>query len=327
MRHRKTWLSILLTTLMALTLAVASPASATVDPSPRNIRIAPIWEDSSFPRAMATSMIWPSRSPIGANDWSCKPSPAHPKPVVLIHGTWENAYDNWNGLSPILTAQGYCVFAVNYGNTTGLAWLNGTGDMIAAANQIATFVAKVRAATGASQVSLVGHSQGGAQARYYANLLAPKGEVADVIALAPSNHPTNLDGIVNLKNVLGLDPIVAVTFNLLKMPAAEQQSTNSLFYRNLNGNGETVAGIRYTTIATKFDEVVTPYTQAFIQAGAGANVDNVTIQQLCPLLDTSEHISISYDKNVAQVVLNALDPDHQHKIRCYLQLPISGSTS
>src|SRR5690606_1631674 len=50
----------------------------------------------------------PSR---GWNDYRCKPSAAHPRPVVLVHGTFGNSVDNWLGLAPYLKHRGYCVFS------------------------------------------------------------------------------------------------------------------------------------------------------------------------------------------------------------------------
>ena len=97
-------------------------------------------------------------SPPGANDWSCQPSEDHPYPVVLVPGTFESMAKNWSTLSPRLKNQGYCVFALNYGETNGL---DATGPVAESAKELAPFVDAVLAATGAKKVDLVGHSQGG----------------------------------------------------------------------------------------------------------------------------------------------------------------------
>ena len=55
--------------------------------------------------------------PPGANDWSCEPSDAHPNPVVLVHGLTGNKATNWQTFSPLLANEGYCVFALTYGQS------------------------------------------------------------------------------------------------------------------------------------------------------------------------------------------------------------------
>src|SRR6202000_1591109 len=51
-------------------------------------------------------------SPPGANNWSCKPSAAHPYPVILVHGTFADMSDSWQALSPLLRNDGYCALAL-----------------------------------------------------------------------------------------------------------------------------------------------------------------------------------------------------------------------
>src|SRR4051812_25255634 len=72
----------------------------------------------------------PTASPPGANE-ACAPSAAHPRPVVLVHGTFADMSNSWQALSPLLHNRGYCVFALNYGshNGSGAVGIYGIGDI------------------------------------------------------------------------------------------------------------------------------------------------------------------------------------------------------
>ena len=114
---------------------------------------------------------FPQTPPPGADNFGCKPSSAHPDPVILVNGTFANQDDNWQAASPLLANHGYCVFTFNYGGSSASAVVQGTGDIAASAGQLASFVTRVLAATGAAKVDLVGHSQGGMMPRYYLKFL------------------------------------------------------------------------------------------------------------------------------------------------------------
>src|SRR6201996_7098978 len=155
MRLRTVSIVIAATAAMAAS-ALAGPASATP---------LPVIYNGVYGYAHAS----PTASPPGANNWSCKPSAAHPRPVILVHGTFADMSDSWQALSPLLYDNGYCVFALNYGsyNGSGSLGIYATGEIAASAAQLGSFVDKVLAATGSSQVDIVGHSQGGMMPRYY----------------------------------------------------------------------------------------------------------------------------------------------------------------
>jgi triacylglycerol esterase/lipase EstA (alpha/beta hydrolase family) len=220
-------------------------------------------------------------SPPGANDPACKPTVAHPYPVVLVHGTFENQA-MWTALSPQIKAAGYCVFALDYGNFA-------TGDIPTSAGALGAFVNQVLAQTGASKVDLVGHSQGGMMPRYWMKFAGGASKVDDLVGIAPSNHGTT--------NPLAVPAGVFC-------PACTQQAAGSAFITNLNAGGDTLAGPSYTVISTRYDEVVTPY-QSQALAGPAGQVTNVVLQNRCPL-DVSEHLTIPSDPATAQWVLNAL---------------------
>lgn len=245
----------------------------------------------------------------GWNDYSCKPSAAHPRPVVLVHGTFANSVDNWLGLAPYLKDRGYCVFSLDYGQLPGLPLIHALGPVDKSAEQLKAYVDKVLAATGAAESDLVGHSQGGMMPRYYLKFLGGAAKVNALVGIAPSNHGTTLSGFTNLLPYFpGIGDLLTAN-----TPALADQAAGSAFLTKLNEGGDTVPGVRYTVLATKYDEVVTPYQSQFL---SGPGVRNVLLQDLCPV-DLSEHALIGLVDRIAfHEVANALDPAHATPTTC-----------
>jgi triacylglycerol esterase/lipase EstA (alpha/beta hydrolase family) len=245
----------------------------------------------------------------GWNNYSCKPSAAHPRPVVLVHGTFGNSVDNWLALAPYLVDRGYCVYSLDYGQLPGVPLFNGLGPIDKSAEQLQVFVDKVLASTGAAKADLVGHSQGGMMPRYYLKFLGGAAKVNALVGLAPDNHGTTLSGLANLLPYFpGAEDLLSAA-----TPGLADQVAGSAFLAKLNAGGDTVAGVHYTVIATKYDEVATPYSSQFL---TGSDVHNVLLQNLCSV-DLSEHVEIGIlDRIAYHEVANALDPAHATMTTC-----------
>ncbi|WP_198654372.1 MULTISPECIES: esterase/lipase family protein [Nocardia] len=275
--------------------------------------------------AFAYGLLHPDVAPPGANKWDCRPTAEHPRPVVLLHGTWLNAYDTFSYLSPRLTGAGYCVFALNFGRSglleggglgAVLPGRYGVGPMEESARQVAQFVDRVRAATGADKVDIVGHSQGGTVANRYLKFDGGADKVAALVTFGATHHGTSLMGIASLGrainnlgvNILGFyEPIVGLS-NI-------QQAVGSPFYAALNADGDTVPGVEYTAVGSRYDEVTNPYDWTFLRAGAGATVHNITLQDGCDQ-DLSDHLTLMYSPRVASITLAALDPAGAKPLVC-----------
>src|SRR5437764_2104668 len=250
---------------LIVSCAAAAPAAAASGPLP-----------VIYNGAYGYAHVSPTASPPGANNWSCKPSAAHPYPVILVHGTFGDMSDSWQALSPLLYDNGYCVFALNYGsyNGSGSFGIYATGPIEDSAQQLSDFVDRVLAATGASKVDVVGHSQGGMMPRYYIKNLGGASKVHSLVGLAPSNHGTTLNGLFTLASHFpGSDAF------LTDCPACQEQEAGSPFITNLNAGGETNPNVKYTVIESDNDEVVTPYASPFL--APAANVANILLQRQC----------------------------------------------
>jgi triacylglycerol lipase len=256
--------------------------------------------------------------PPGGNNWDCRPSAAHPRPVVLVHGTAGNKNTNWQAYSPLLANHGYCVFALTYGvlpNALPIQdQLGGLAAMEGSAQQLKAFVARVLKATGARKVDIVGHSEGTLMPEYYVKFLGGAKHVKRYISLAPLWHGTTIANYYRL-----LAKAFGVQEDQIPLcQACGQYAASSDFMRRLRKGGLVVGDIEYTNIMTKYDELVVPYT-----SGREPGMRNIVVQDYCAT-DFSEHFEIAADPVGAQIVLNTLDPAHKKPVPCMVVLPFIG---
>lgn len=263
----------------------------------------------------------PSSSPAPAQ--VCRPTAEHPRPVVLVHGTWSEAASTWEKLEPALREQGYCVFTITYGKRTpgslqNLFDLVGGGSIRDSARTLASFVDGVRRQTGARQVDIVGHSQGALVARQYMKFNGgtdardpSRNVVNTLVSLAGTNHGTSFNRnqfIGAVAEALGI-PVVRLA-SLAVGPSYIEQMIGSPFLTALNKGGDTRPGVRYVAIGTRDDTMVTPPERTFLVAGPGATVRNVWVQDGCPTA-TVDHMQITSDPRSMWLVLDALDPTYR----------------
>lgn len=262
----------------------------------------------------------------GENIWSCRPTPAHPRPVVLVHGTGGNAATNWVTYAALLADHGYCVYALTYGVAPETAAapvaIGGLADIRASARQLQAFVAEVLRTTGAHRVDLIGHSQGTLMPNYWVRFLHGARSVHDYISLAPLWHGEGAGALdlLDAGTVPGYSSDSAVPI----CTACGQMSAGSHFMTTMRSGRIAARGVHYTNIVTRYDDVVIPYRSG-IQTGY-RNMRNVVLQDVCAN-DFSDHLEIASSPNAAQLVLNLLDPAHAHPVVCRTTLPANGFVS
>jgi len=194
-------------------------------------------------------------------------SPAHAAakdPVIVVPGftTGPIVSIGYLPLVERLEGAGYDVTLLVYPDY-------GLGDIHANAQRLANTVASVRARTGAAKVDLVAHSMGGLVSRDYVKNLGGSTKVDSLITMGTPHYGTDL---AVLAKFLTFGSCIGIT-------ACNQMARGSSFLNSLNAGDDTIGNVRYTAIATKVDEVVFPYSTAFL-ANDG-NISNVAVQDKC----------------------------------------------
>jgi lipase (class 2) len=123
-------------------------------------------------------------------------------------------------------------------------------DLIVAFVHASTVLARV-VRRSPRKLHIVGHSQGGMMPRYYLKFLGGAQRVHTLIGLSPSNHGTTVDGLTNLLAVLPGRPETG-GLELACGPSCEEQFVGSAFLTNLNAGGDTVPGVSYAVIETRW---------------------------------------------------------------------------
>lgn len=290
--------------------------------------ITPAFTDAFLPKFFA-SLGRSNPLPHGVNRWD---EPLNGRtPVILIHGTWLNAYNTWDFIARDLIESGHAVFACNYGKARGTfvgraPGVYGNNFLKESQLEVAAFIDEVLERTGASQVDLVGHSQGVAQCRLYltdsggysfrddANS-STSSKVRRIVGVGPAHHGTTLSGVGTLGDKLDPGHKLDAQLHHILGGATTDQRKGDPFSEHLNRYGDALEGVDYTMILARYDGIATPWREQVMAVPGGerrgAHVRNILAQDCGHPLDLSGHLSMLYSPRVSSLVRQALSGTDQ----------------
>lgn len=249
--------------------------------------------------AHASPLPSPGMSAPGV-DVACRPSAAHPVPVLLLHGTRGDKTVSWQSLGPALVKAGFCVFSVDFTD-------RGEAPMAEHLRVASARVQEVLDQTRAREISLIGHSLGGLVARDVVARGGGRGVVDDVISMGTPQYGyyTAPPG-----------DLVDAAFNT-GCQSCEELAQGSPYLKRLNEPDPTPGRASYTTLISADDAVALPLSNQYLPAGR--QVTNVLLQDGCPG-HYADHVLLPYDSVVLQWVLGALQrngpADPQQPVSC-----------
>ncbi|GAB7537660.1 triacylglycerol lipase [Burkholderia sp. 3C] len=177
-------------------------------------------------------------------------------PVILVHGLsgtdkFANVVDYWYGIQSDLQSHGAQVYVANVSGFQSDDGPNGRGE------QLLAYVKQVLAATGATKVNLIGHSQGGLTSRYVA-AVAPQ-LVASVTTIGTPHRGSEFADFV--QDVLKTDP-TGLSSTVI---AGFVNAFGALISSSHNTNQDALAALKTLTTAQ-----TATYNRNFPSAGLGA---------------------------------------------------------
>lgn len=265
--------------------------------------------------ALLAVTLWPVAAQAADEDYAPvdRPGPELTVPQADLEAALQCVGDFAGDLQPVLFvpptgASGGQTFDWNYGSffasegrtycTLGIP-RQSLDDIQVSAEYVVHGIREMHDRAG-RPIAVLGHSQGGMSPRWALRFWPDtRAMVDDQIGMAASHHGTTL-----------VDQACSVL--LPCAGAVWQQRSVSSFMAALNSRQETFAGTDYTSIYTRYDEVVQPTTgpapASELRTGDG-DVSNVVVQDVCPL-NAMEHLLVGTVDGVTHaLVMDALNHD------------------
>jgi pimeloyl-ACP methyl ester carboxylesterase len=207
-------------------------------------------------------------------------------PVLLVHGTFADSEINWSwNYGEALPARGQPACSVDLPARS-------TGD-IQVSTEYVVYAIRALARKSGRQVAIIGHSQGGLQARWALRWWRDlRRRVSDVIMFGTPNHGSKF------------------TDNLCTSPGVcaaslYQMRGDSAFLSALNRGRETVGRVPFTAVLTSDDNLFVPPEQGALH-GRRKLARNIGVQELCPG-HRVDHNGLAFDGPTYAIAVDALD--------------------
>ncbi|WP_302467797.1 alpha/beta fold hydrolase [Corynebacterium stercoris] len=228
---------------------------------------------------IAVAAMWAAGAALGLggrpalpfNDMSFEPR--FPTPVIYLHGI-NSRTRAFRQNAEYLRDRGYWVWGYDYGDQLAPG-VRGIGDLDAIVGDVAENVDRVLTRTGAEQVDIVAHSQGGLMTKLY---IAAGGaeKVRRVVAMGANFHGTDFHGRVSWMGPLLTDhPWLG---RLFATRGASQQLAGSAWAAERAGIPDTDPRVVYTSLYSPADTVVTPNSASALR-DEGADVANIDVAE------------------------------------------------
>jgi triacylglycerol lipase len=164
---------------------------------------------------------------------------SHHNPVLFVHGYTSNAAA-WDTMKARFLADGWesnYLYAYTFSSTKSNALI---------AQDVATRVNEIKAATGAAKVDIIAHSMGSLSSRYYLKNLGGTANVDDWVSLGGPNHGTTW------------------AYGCFFFSPCNQMLPGSSFLNALNSGDETPGAVTYGTWWSPCDELINPDTSVIL---------------------------------------------------------------